>query len=164
MIENMTLLYESAIAQLALWVDQSDGNELTIPSGRRCRFKSIKVYSPEYLGELELRYAMGIPTNFKYFLSTLGACYLFFGSDNPRSGLEIFRIDDVCATISTSSNTFERFLPVGIDHSQRIALVLGVNSVLYEFPSLPDKWDELLPAYASSATPFDSWIVRKVQF
>jgi len=124
--------YLNALDELANWALDSSRKGCAVSDGACLRFSIVKRYAEAELFKLERSYGITLPVRYREFLVRIGASWLFQAGARTNSGVEFRRIEDICTFVPSIVSmhpkaAFDRYLPIGTDHSYREALLLDMR-------------------------------------
>lgn len=112
------MTFEEALDQLVVWLDESLGAPITLPSGQSKGLRLTQDYTLDEIEEFEDEWDLDFPEPYRRFLLKVGACEIFYGGTGVGRGISFSRLDAIPELYHEyfdrqDSLLFARFLPIG---------------------------------------------------
>ena len=166
------MTFQQALDQLVLWLDQSLGQPLELPSGQKKVLRLTQDYTPDEIDDCEDDWDLDLPAAYRQFLLTVGACEIFYGGTGAGRGISFSRLDAVTDLYHEyfdrkNSLLFTRFLPIGGVYASRQVAVFDLTREAPNFALFSDELQATDWATQSDANPvwinFEDWLIRVVE-
>jgi len=164
--------FTEACHTLRMWIEDSDGQSITLASGKQSCFFSLETYEEEDLKRIEADFEFVLPEPYRYLMLTVGAAVLFDSEANPTSRIEFHQLDEIRqkhpSWITDPQDIFTRFLPIAVDQGlSEVAMFLLKGSEPHNFlvtsqESAPEGWDNMGEEPKLYST-LESWLMEMVE-
>lgn len=167
------MTYQEALSQLVLWLDESLGAPIAMPSGQTRGLRLTQDYTEEEIEDFEDEWDLDFPPAYRQFLLSVGACELFYGGAGRGRGLSISRLDAIPELFHEyfdreNSLLFEQYLPVGGVYGQQQVAAFDIerddpkNFSLFSDEQQATEWGETAEK-ADAWISFEDWVIEMVQ-
>lgn len=85
--------FSGLIQEIEKLINLSNGNFITLSSGERYAFSSIRNYNIAEIEIFEEKFNVKLPAEYKNFLITIGACNLYF--DKHQLGIKFYELEEI---------------------------------------------------------------------
>jgi hypothetical protein len=167
------MTYQAALEQLVVWLDESLGAPIALPSGQLRGLRLTQDYTEEELEDFEDEWDLDFPAAYKQFMLTVGSCELFYGGAGRGRGISISRLDAVPELFHEyfdrdNSLLFQQYLPIGGVYGQQQVAAFDIereepqNFALFSDEQQAVDW----APWAETVDPwksFEAWIIEMVQ-
>jgi len=167
------MTYQEALEQLVLWLDESLGQPMALPSGMAKGLRLTQDYTLEEVEDFEDEWDLDFPESYRQFLLQVGACELFYGGAGRGRGVSISRLDSIPELFHEyfdrdNSLLFKQFLPIGAVYSEQHVATFDLlrddpkNFALFSDEEQASDWTKWADSTNAWRT-FEDWVIELVQ-
>ena len=167
------MTFQEALDQLVVWLDESVGQPISLPSGQTKGLRLTQDYTLDEIEEFEDEWDLDFPDPYRQFLLTVGACEIFYGGTGVGRGISFSRLDAIPELYHEyferkDSLLFTRFLPIGGIYGQQQVAVLDISRETPDnFALFSDEQQATDWAAAADVNPpwvrFEDWLIQVVE-
>ena len=170
---DQTMDFTEACQTLRMWIDESDGQPITLPSGNQSCFFSLETFEQADLQRYEIDFGTKLPEPLHFLMLTVGAAILFDSDSDPPTRIEIHQLDEIRlkypAWMENPQDLFTRFLPIAADQGlAEVGMFLlkcpePYNFMVVNQKQSPEGWEDMVKQSPGITTTLESWIIEMVQ-
>ncbi len=166
------MTFDEALDQLVLWLDESLGAPIALPSGQKKGLRLTQDYTLDEIEEFEDEWDVDFPEPYRLFLLKVGACEILYGGTGLGRGVSISRLDAIPELYHEyfdrkDSLLFSRFLPMGgIYGQQQVATFDLTRESADNFALFSDEQQAVDWAASAESTQwmrFEDWVIQLVE-
>ena len=165
------MTFTEALDKLVLWLDESQGAPIALPSGQTKGLRLTQDYTLDEIEDFEDEWDLDFPESYRKFLLQVGACEVFYGGPGPGRGVSFSRLDAVPELYHEyfdrkDSLLFTRYLPIGGVYAQQYVLAFDLSRESEDNFALFSDEQQASDWAANESTTwlrFEDWVIQLVE-